>query len=367
MTKKPRGTRREGRPEDSGGQWLTAMCELLKGGLAAALAALVALAACALLVSWGVTPERTMDRAALAAGVLGGLTGGLLAVRRIGRSTLLVGAGVGAILFLVLLSAGLLLFADGLGKIPQGMLPQSILYTAAASFAGGCAVELTAWRQRKKMALPAGKTQEKEKLSPPSPPQQDSSFSRQKAAAQRPQPQSASASTQQKGWTPPTSAGNSRPQKGWDPQKHYTRPGENTYRGAVKNRPAPRPSTSPRAVPPSGPLAQAGSDSFPRSIAFFGSSKTTSSCQALSGGIALAIFGDAKLLLRDADYRDTISVTLFSVFGSAKLEVPYVSNLSVTSIPLFGSCKDKRKLVNSRAMPVMYVRCFSLFGDCTIR
>ena len=266
-----------------------------------------------------------------------------------------------------LLAAGLLLFADGLGKIPQGMLPQSILYTAAASFAGGCAVELTAWRQRKKMALPAGKTQEKEKLSPPSPPQQDSSFSRQKAAAQRPQPQSASASTQQKGWTPPTSAGDSRPQKGWDPQKHYTRPGENTYRGAVKNRPAPRPSTSPRAVPPSGPLAQAGSDSFPRSIAFFGSSKTTSSCQALSGGIALAIFGDAKLLLRDADYRDTISVTLFSVFGSAKLEVPYVSNLSVTSIPLFGSCKDKRKLVNSRAMPVMYVRCFSLFGDCTIR
>ena len=40
-----------------------------------------------------------MERAVLAACVLGALTGGLLAVRRIGRSTLLVGAGVGAILF----------------------------------------------------------------------------------------------------------------------------------------------------------------------------------------------------------------------------------------------------------------------------
>lgn len=131
MTKKPRGTRREGRPEDSGGQWLTAMCELLKGGLAAALAALLALAACALLVSWGGIPERTMDRAALAAGVLGGLTGGLLAVRRIGRSTLLVGAGVGAILFLVLLSAGLLLFEDA--SVSNGGVPilLSCLYGGA--------------------------------------------------------------------------------------------------------------------------------------------------------------------------------------------------------------------------------------------
>ena len=130
MTKKPRGTRREGRPEDSGGQWLTAMCELLKGGLAAALAALLALAACALLVSWGMIPERTMDRAALAAGVLGGL----LAVRRIGRSTLLVGAGVGAILFLVLLSAGLLLFEDA--SVSNGGVPILLSCLCGGAMAG---------------------------------------------------------------------------------------------------------------------------------------------------------------------------------------------------------------------------------------
>lgn len=111
MTKKPREKRRERKPEDTaGGLWITVMCELLKGGLAAVLAALLTLLVCSLLVSSGAISERAMDRAVLAACVLGALAGGLLAVRRVGRSTLLVGAGVGAILFLLLLSVGSLLF-----------------------------------------------------------------------------------------------------------------------------------------------------------------------------------------------------------------------------------------------------------------
>ena len=114
MTKKPRERRREGKPEEPGGLWLTVARELLKGGVVAALAAVLALGVCALLISGGVIPEGAMDRAALAAGVLGALMGGLLAVRKVGRSTLLVGVGVGAILFLILLSAGLLLFEDTL-------------------------------------------------------------------------------------------------------------------------------------------------------------------------------------------------------------------------------------------------------------
>ena len=85
-------------------------------------------------LSWGVIPERTMDRAALAAGVLGGLTGGLLAVRRIGRSTLLVGAGVGAILFLVLLSAGLLLFEDA--SVSNGGVPILLSCLCGGAMAG---------------------------------------------------------------------------------------------------------------------------------------------------------------------------------------------------------------------------------------
>ena len=67
------------------------------------------LLACALLVSNGAIGEGMMDRAVLAVCVLGSLTGGLLAVRRIGRSPLPVGLGVGLCLFLLLLSAGCLL------------------------------------------------------------------------------------------------------------------------------------------------------------------------------------------------------------------------------------------------------------------
>lgn len=112
MTKKPREKRREGKPEENGGLWITVMGQVLLGGGAAALTAVLALLICSLLISAGAVPERFMERAVLAACVLGALTGGLLAARRIGRSSLLVGTGVGAILFLLLLLAGMLLFED---------------------------------------------------------------------------------------------------------------------------------------------------------------------------------------------------------------------------------------------------------------
>ena len=101
MDKRAGGKRREAKPAEPGGAWIAVMCELLKGALAAVAAAVVTLLACSLL-------EGAMDRAALAAGVLGGLVGGLTAALRLRRSTLLVGIGVGAILFLLLLSAGAL-------------------------------------------------------------------------------------------------------------------------------------------------------------------------------------------------------------------------------------------------------------------
>ena len=110
MTKKPREKRREKKVEETSGLWITVMGQLLLGGLAAVLTALLVLLVCSLLVSGGAVPERDIDRAVLAACVLGALAGGLLAVRRIGRSTLLVGGGVGAILFLLLLSVGSLVF-----------------------------------------------------------------------------------------------------------------------------------------------------------------------------------------------------------------------------------------------------------------
>ena len=127
MTKKPREKRREGKPEENGGLWITVMGQMLLGGAAAVLAAVLALLVCSLLISAGAVPERFMERAVLAACVLGALIGGLLAVRRIDRSTLLVGAGVGAILFLLLLLAGTLLFEEASISNGGGMMLLSCL------------------------------------------------------------------------------------------------------------------------------------------------------------------------------------------------------------------------------------------------
>ena len=54
MEKRAGGKRREAKPAEPGGAWIAVMCELLKGGLAAVLAALLVLGACSLLVSGGV-------------------------------------------------------------------------------------------------------------------------------------------------------------------------------------------------------------------------------------------------------------------------------------------------------------------------
>ena len=60
MTKKPREKRREGKPEETGGLWITVMGQLLLGGAAAVLAAVLALLVCSLLISAGAVPERFM-------------------------------------------------------------------------------------------------------------------------------------------------------------------------------------------------------------------------------------------------------------------------------------------------------------------
>ena len=92
-------TRREKKSEETGALWLAVMREMLRGSGVAVAVTLLALLACALLVSNGTIGEE----------MLGSLTGGLTAVRRIRRSPLPVGLGVGGCLFLLLLSAGCLL------------------------------------------------------------------------------------------------------------------------------------------------------------------------------------------------------------------------------------------------------------------
>lgn len=102
--------KRDRRQEEGSGAWLNATCEILKGGVLAGVVAILSLLLCAVLVSMGILPVNTMEGAVLAVCVLGTLIGGAYAAHRSGGRSLLAGLGVGAVLFLLLLTAGLIAY-----------------------------------------------------------------------------------------------------------------------------------------------------------------------------------------------------------------------------------------------------------------
>ena len=102
--------KKERRPQEMGSQWLNAMCEVLKGGVLAGVVTILVLLICAVLVSVGLVPVEAMYGAVLAACALGAFAGGIYAVRHVEGRSLLAGLGVGAVLFLLLLTAGFIVY-----------------------------------------------------------------------------------------------------------------------------------------------------------------------------------------------------------------------------------------------------------------
>ena len=102
--------KKERRPKEMGSQWLNAMCEVLKGGVLAGVVTILVLLICAVLVSVGLVPVEAMYGTVLAACALGAFAGGIYAVRHVEGRSLLAGLGVGAVLFLLLLTAGFIVY-----------------------------------------------------------------------------------------------------------------------------------------------------------------------------------------------------------------------------------------------------------------
>ena len=100
--------KKERKTEDP--QWINAMCDVLIGGVLAGVTAILVLLLCAVLVSAGAVPVSAMYGVVLAACAAGALAGGTFAVRKISRRPLLAGLGVGMVLFLLLLTAGLIAY-----------------------------------------------------------------------------------------------------------------------------------------------------------------------------------------------------------------------------------------------------------------
>jgi len=108
------------------------------GGAAALLVCLVVLLVAAVAMSRGTLGEHLVYQTAVVACVAGAFAGGLLAVRRCGARTLIVGLCTGAVLFLLLLTVGVLFFdARSMEQGGIGLACGCLCGGAAAGLLGG--------------------------------------------------------------------------------------------------------------------------------------------------------------------------------------------------------------------------------------
>ncbi len=96
--------------EEQGAWALRCMTQVLIGAGIGALVGLLFLFVCAVLISGGHLSQDHTGALSVCACVLGSLTGGTVAVSRCKGRSLIVGLLTGAVLFLILLTAGLLLY-----------------------------------------------------------------------------------------------------------------------------------------------------------------------------------------------------------------------------------------------------------------
>lgn len=137
------GTRGKRREEPQGTAWLWSMLNLLRAGALGVAVAMLVLAGAAIMISAGVLENGRGAGAVVAACLLGGFVGGVYAVRQRKGGALPVGLGVGTVMFLLLLSAGAVLY----DALP---VTQSMGAVAGACLCGGGLAGLLAGKPKKK-------------------------------------------------------------------------------------------------------------------------------------------------------------------------------------------------------------------------
>ena len=96
--------------EDQAAKLLRYGVGIVLGGAAALAVCLLFLLAASVLISRGLLADGLTYQLSIVGCVVGAFAGGMLAVRRCGRRTLIVGLCTGAVLFLLLLTVGVLFF-----------------------------------------------------------------------------------------------------------------------------------------------------------------------------------------------------------------------------------------------------------------
>lgn len=114
------------------------MSSIILGGVLALTVCLVFLFLCSVGISSGWVSDRWMVQCTLAGCALGGLIGGMFAVLRCRTRTLVVGLSAGAVLFLLLLTVGLLFYPGmSIENRGVGLLCASLFGGALAGLLGG--------------------------------------------------------------------------------------------------------------------------------------------------------------------------------------------------------------------------------------
>ena len=124
--------------EDQGAKLVRAVICVLVGGVLSLAVCILFLAICSFGISGGWLREGLMYQLTIVGCVVGSFAGGLAAVRRYGSRGLIVGLAVGAVFFLLILTAGTLLFQDiSLEGGGIGLLCGALCGGAAAGILGG--------------------------------------------------------------------------------------------------------------------------------------------------------------------------------------------------------------------------------------
>lgn len=135
------GTRK--REQGQGSAWLNGMLGMLKGGVWGICISLVVLGVAACLIWLGLLSNGAAGRAVAAACLAGGFVGGLIAVGKGEAAPLPEGLGTGMVLFLLLLTAGVLMY----GALP-GLRTGGVV--AGACLCGGGMAGVLGRGERKK-------------------------------------------------------------------------------------------------------------------------------------------------------------------------------------------------------------------------
>lgn len=115
------------------------------------------------------------------------------------------------------------------------------------------------------------------------------------------------------------------------------------------------------------PVEELGEDNVKVFVAFSGQD-VRSVTHKFTGGDVTALFGGAKLDLRDAEINGNATLDIFCAFGGVDLIVPEGWVIKTSGLPIFGGWEDKtRKPKDISKAPVLYVHSTCAFGGFSVK